>query len=319
MGLAKTAATRHVPKNIRDVFRPVTELESLTGLKIALWSREKIGKTHLTFGCPVPVYGIDTEGSWDKNKDQFTAEQLKHVHVTQVLYEADKEKGVVDVVQSLEAAIDAMDAVTDYIAANRKIDDALKTTITLQEAFKVSAPDDVQPDEIAAYTTQAQNVLDEMVELGVASVKDGVYTRLKPFPVGTIVLDSGTDIWDWLGIWKDEKNFSEPGRLQWGHANKRYNQFIMMMLHSRWNVVATFKAEAAVSDKGGDLGFDKPKWQKKTGYWFDVIIELQRTANGRVAVFRGDRFGGNLATIENPTYQSIVAQLQSKKKLKVVT
>jgi hypothetical protein len=143
------------------------------------------------------------------------------------------------------------------------------------------------------------------------------FTWVKPFPRGTIVIDSGTDIWDWLGIWKDEQNFKEPGRLQWGHANKRYARFIIMLLHSKWNVLGTFKAEGMVDSKGGDMGQDKAKWQKKTDYYFDVIIEYKLVGNIRQAIFRGDRYGGNLGVLENPTWDDVKKHLERKKKVEV--
>ena len=257
MGLAnvKVAETR-VPRNIMDVFKPSVSLEHVTGIKIAIWGRAKVGKTHFAMTAPKPIYGIDTEGSWSLNRKQFSKEDQEKINVAQVLYESDKKNHKVDVVASLQAAYDALDVLTDFIATYEG-------------------------------------------------------------PVGTIVIDSGSDIWDWLGTWKDESNFSDPGRLAWGHANKRYNEFIMMMLHSKWNVIGIFRAEAAVGNSGVDLGYDKAKWQKKTDYWFDVIIEFQQTATGRKAVFRGDRYGGNLGTIENPTWDTLVQHLETKKKVKV--
>lgn len=256
MGLATKVVETRVPRNIKDIFRPSVELEHVTGIKLAIWGRAKVGKTHFAMTAPKPIYGIDTEGSWSLNRKQFSEEDQKQIHVAQVLYESDKKAHKVDVVQSLQAAYDAMDVLTDFIA-------------------------DYQG------------------------------------PVGTIVIDSGSDIWDWLGTWKDEQNFSEPGRLQWGHANKRYNEFIMMMLHSKWNVIGCFRAEAAVSSSGADFGYDKAKWQKKTDYWFDVICEVQMAPTGRNFVFRGDRYGGNLGTLENPTWSDMMRHLEAKKKVKV--
>jgi len=316
MGLAdkvKSVEVGRVPRNIRDVFRPSTELEHVSGLKIAVYSRAKVGKTHLAFTCPLPIYGIDTEGSWGLNRKQFPEEIQKQVHVRQVLYDASKKDNLVDLVAALNAARDALDVLTDYITCN-----------DLVETFLSSVKQATMAELIAGLTTSEytpnqdliEYVLEEMVFY--ESITAGeVYTYVKPFPKGTIVIDSGTDIWDWLGIWKDEQNFSDPGRLQWGHANKRYNQFIMMMLHSKWNVLGSFKAEAMVDSKGADMGTDKPKWQKKTDYWFDVIIEMKRIGNDRQVVFRGDRFGGNIATLVNPTWDDIVKQLESVKKITV--
>ena len=326
MGLAsgpkgKSVEVGRVPKSIRDVFRPSTELEHVSGLKIAVYSRAKVGKTHLAFTCPLPMYGIDTEGSWGLNKNQFTEAIQRQVHVKQCIFDASKKHNLVDVVAALAAAQDALDVLTDYIECNDMVETWLTgKSATLPEIMSgITTPEYTPNEDLVLY------VLEEMLDyncitIGPVDPANAVpvkYTYVKPFPKGTIVIDSGTDIWDWLGIWKDEQNFSDPGRLQWGHANKRYNQFIMMMLHSKWNVLGSFKAEAMVDSKGGDIGTDKPKWQKKTDYWFDVIIELKSVGNDRQAIFRGDRFGGNIATLTNPTWSDIVQQLESKKKITV--
>jgi hypothetical protein len=321
----KVVETGRVPKSIRDAFRPAIELEHVAGLKVAVYSRAKVGKTHLAFTCPLPIYGIDTEGSWALNKNQFSEDIQRQVHVAQVLFMAEKEGGKVDLVASLDAARDALDSLTDYISCNDRVEEFLKVkgTATLTEVLvgitnAAAGPwNDQQTGVYIPNQETVEYVLEELVQYGCSTKEGELYKYVNPFPRGTIVIDSGTDIWDWLGIWKDEQNFTEPGRLQWGHANKRYNEFIIMMLHSKWNVLGSFKAEAMVDTKGGDLLTDKPKWQKKTDYWFDVIIELKSMGPDRQAIFRGDRFGGNIGTLLNPTWQDIVTQLESKKKVKV--
>jgi len=134
--------------------------------------------------------------------------------------------------------------------------------------------------------------------------------------VGTIVIDSMTDLWDWLGIWKDVADLPGPGgRLQWGHANKRYTEFINMLLHSRWNVVATFKAEGMVDKTGADLGMDKAKWQKKTPYWFDCIAELRREETRRILILKGDRLGDIREKLEDPSFPKLVELFKKRTKV----
>lgn len=321
-GNVKSTTGGKVPLSIRNAFKPSTQLEHVTGLKVAVFSRAKVGKTHLAFTCPKPIYGIDTEGSWGLNRNQFDKETQEQVHVSQVLFMADKEKGKVDLVQSLDAAKDAMDVLTDYIKYNDRVGTYLEAmkTAPLVDIVNAVKPDNVKEgtDAYEVLTDVVLYVLEEMVYYASVDLRDDKYVWLKPFPRGTIVLDSGTDIWDWLAIWKDE-NFTDQrtSRLSWGHANKRYNEFIMMMLFSKWNVYATFKAEAAKTDKGADLKYDNPKWQKKTDYWFDVILEMKNEPEGRVIYFRGDRFGGVTDTLVNPGWDDIQKLLESKKKVKV--
>lgn len=85
---------------------------------------------------------------------------------------------------------------------------------------------------------------------------------------GTIVLDSASDIWQWLGIWLEE----DPGtkkkedrilRFEWGKANKRYMLMIQKLLRSKWNIVLTGKVQEVFDVEGKPvLGRYKPRWQK---------------------------------------------------------
>lgn len=133
---------------------------------------------------------------------------------------------------------------------------------------------------------------------------------------GTVVIDSATDPWKWLGIWLDEiadtkttKDGSIP-RFEWGKANKRYTEFMYMLLNSNWNVIMTFRGDSAVNSKGEDLGYDKARWQKDTDFWLDVIGELGHDGRDFYLRFDGDRYGGLVGLVKNPTFEGVIREIE---------
>lgn len=140
---------------------------------------------------------------------------------------------------------------------------------------------------------------------------------------GTIVVDSGTDVWDWLGTWLEERadvkttKSGQMMRTEWGKANGKYAQFMQQLLKSNMNVIATFRAVSAIDNQGANLGYDNPKWQKNTDYWFDLIAEMKVTSK-RELICQGDRFGLGVGhRIANPTWQSLVEDLRQNINLEI--
>lgn len=249
---------------LKQVFKPSSELEVIKGLKVAVWGRYKVGKSHFAGTAPGPIYIIDTEGSWHILKLSLPADKRDNVHISEVLYKAGEDTNKIDILKAMDAMFEALDLLTQVIL--------------------------LTPEEEA----------------------------------GTIVIDSMTDLWDWLAIWKDVADLPGPeGRLQWGHANKRYAEFMNMLLVSKWHVVATFKADEMVDKKGGSvmMGDDvmyKPKWQKKTGHAFDVIAQMRKDADGkRRLVLEGDRFGDIRDTLVDPSWPKLIALFSKRTGVKL--
>lgn len=255
--LAKT--TEQEKKSIKDLFKPSVELEVVHGLKIGVYGRWKVGKTHFALTAPLPVYVVDTEGSARTNVKLFSKERQDNIYISEVINWADKKDKKVDLMASLDATMDSIDVLTDMIVE--------------------------QPDAN-----------------------------------GTIVIDSASDIWDWLNQWLElsasRTSAGNINRLEWGKANRRYTEFMYMLLRSRWNVVMTFRSFEAVSDKGQSLGYDQPKWQKNTPYWLDLITELKLEGTETVMKFRGDRFGRLTEDLRNPTWKSLEEYLAKKSGVK---
>lgn len=268
----KSKKGSNIPKKtLEDIFKPSEDLEIDDGLKVGVYSRSKMGKTHFgasaaEFATRGPVYIIDTENNVKKETTRLSKEMQSRIFVSEVmkLENAGAERTQkVDVVASMELLFEAADVLTDVIQASL-----------------------VDNDDVMAR--------------------------------GTVVIDSGTDVWKWLGIWLDEvastksnRDGSMP-RYEWGKANKRYTEFMYMLLNSNWNVIMTFRSEGAVSDKGEDLGFNKARWQKDTDFWLDLIGELTHDGKDFYLTFKGDRFGMLKGGVKDPTFERVVDEIEAQ-------
>ena len=136
-------------------------------------------------------------------------------------------------------------------------------------------------------------------------------------PIGTIVIDSCTDVWDWLSIWLEEnttkigKDQDRIMRTEWGKANRKYTEFMYMLLASKWNVVFTFRSRPAVNSKGEDLGYDNPRWQKNTEHWLTISTEMKLEGLDRVMYFRKCRWGDISQEIINPAWETFTSHISS--------
>jgi len=261
-GSKSTTPPAKPKRGLHEVFKPSVELEAVKGLKMGVYGRPKVGKTHFAMTAPTPIYFIDTEGTARLIAKRFDEARQLEIHIAEVLEEADKSKHKIDLTMSLDALGEAVDLITDAVIASN------------------------DPDS-------------------------PTYEKY-----GTIVIDSGTDVWEWLGIWLEEKattkktNSGDMPRFEWGKANKKYIQMMYMLLRSNWNVIMTFRVKEAMDSQGNSLGWDDPKWQKNTGYWLDMVAEISEDALGPVMRFKGlDRFGKIHADIQNPTWERIVEEL----------
>jgi len=108
---------------------------------------------------------------------------------------------------------------------------------------------------------------------------------LKDVEKGTVVIDTGTDLWSWLGAWKESvgtvrsKKSGELLRTEWSHANERYRNLVMKLLSRPTHFVMTGHV-APVYDTTGkeitDISEPKPHWMKKTPHWLDVVLHTKK-------------------------------------------
>jgi hypothetical protein len=250
-------------KPLGEYFKVGTKLPPIRWLKIAIWGRAKVGKTHFSMTNPKgKIFIIDTEGSAKTNIWAFDEDIKERIFVFDLLENTSIEDGNIDYPKTL--------ALLEHVI--KKISQEMKNS-------------------------------DEPI---------------------TIVVDSATDIWDWLGIWLDElpgvahigKDKDKVNRLEWGKANKRYADMFRNLMMSGCNVIMTFRAKDAVDGSGCNLGYFIPRWQKNTDYWIDVIAQLDKEGTKRILRFKGGRLVDGLPDLEDPTWAKMTAHIAKHRKVK---
>jgi len=250
-------------RTLAELYTPATELEAAHGLKIAIWGKAKVGKSHFCLTPPGKIFVIDTESAIKTNIKSFPDDVKERVFVADVLkFSGLNESGDIDYGQMLGVLEDAI----------TKILGAVKT--------------------------------------------DGEHNI-------TVVVDSASDLWDWLGIWLSEeapgvshigKDKDKVNRLEWGKANKRYARAMLKLIMSGCNIICTYKAKDAVGSDGSDLGFAKPRWQKNSKHLFDLVGVMEKSGDKRVLKFTGSdnggRYGDKIPDLENPTWTKLLEHLE---------
>lgn len=257
---AKPASNR----SLDELFRPATELEAAHGLKIAIWGRAKVGKSHFCLTPPGKIFVIDTESAIKTNVQSFPTDVKERVFVADVLQFSGLKEESGDINYGI-----MLDVLEDAIT---KILQAVKTD-------------------------------------GESNV--------------TVVIDSASDLWDWLGIWLNEEapgvshighDKDKVNRLEWGKANKRYARDMLKLIMSGCNIICTYKAKDAVGADGADLGFAKPRWQKNSKHLFDLVGVIEKSGDKRVLKFTGSdnggRYGDKIPELENPTWSRLLEHLE---------
>jgi len=234
-------------------------------LKLAIWGRAKVGKSHFCLTPPGKIFIIDTESAIKTNIRVFPEEVRKRVFVADILRFSGLRDGTGEI---------------NYGAMLDIIEDAVTKIL------------------LAVKEEGSQNV--------------------------TVVIDSASDLWDWLGIWISEeapgvahigKDGDKINRLEWGKPNKRYQQLMLKLIMSGCNVICTFKAKDAVGPDGSDLGFARPRWQKNSKHNFDLVATMELQGDGkRVMKFmgadNGGRYGDRIPDLENPSWTKLIEHLE---------
>jgi len=114
-----------------------------------------------------------------------------------------------------------------------------------------------------------------------------------PKSVGTVVVDSVTDVWKWVQEWmkceilKIDKTARVKQQWDWGHANNKYQNIIMQLLSLPCHVVLTAQDREEYAGAGQPSGAFVARWQKQTAFWVDVVISMtkQRQQSGGIKYY----------------------------------
>ena len=155
---------------------------------------------------------------------------------------------------------------------------------------------------------------------------------LKDITKGTIVLDSGTDLWEWFSAWIDYNADKYTGsgtmmRTEWGKVNSKYKNLLMRLISRPVNFVMTGRSQKVYGGDGKESSEEKFSGQKNTPFIPDIVLHLEQRPKAKVDPASGKILGSSLerfATIEknrfgesgqhltDPTYDSLKKLLDGK-------
>jgi len=155
----------------------------------------------------------------------------------------------------------------------------------------------------------------EAVEQAVAYLKD--------INTGTIVIDTVTDIWQWIGAWLEtvataRTQSGRPYQFEWGKANIRYRRLILrLMAKPRVHVILTGQPRPLYDEQGRRLGSMEPRVQRQTEHMVDAVLYLEKRSYPGyvkyVATLTKCRFQrGFNTTIEDITFDRLVNVLETE-------
>jgi len=96
--------------------------------------------------------------------------------------------------------------------------------------------------------------------------------------VGTIIVDSITDVWSFcqeygkVEIFKIKPEQRLAQQWDWGVINKLYLQPLLKLMTIPCNLILTARASEVYAGAGNPTGILSPSWMKKTPFWVDLVI-----------------------------------------------
>jgi hypothetical protein len=113
-----------------------------------------------------------------------------------------------------------------------------------------------------------------------------------PANVGTVVVDSVTDIWKWVQEWmkmeilKIDKTARVRQQWDWSHANGKYQNIIMQLLSLPCHLVLTAQDKEEYAGPGEGSGIYSPRWMNQTPYWVDLVIGLTKIRDPKTGTIK---------------------------------
>ena len=148
--------------------------------------------------------------------------------------------------------------------------------------------------------------------------------KLPKEQVGTVILDSISDLWEWvqayakIKIWKIPVEQRPKQMFDWGIINKLYLKQLMKLINMNANVIVIARAGEEYAGAGQPTGNYKPQCQKKTPYWVDLVLFHEIHIMKGNAIFSAKiekcRQNGDIIgkVIDSPNFQKIVDLIEKK-------
>jgi len=152
-----------------------------------------------------------------------------------------------------------------------------------------------------------------------------------PDSVGTVVVDSVTDIWKWVMEWmkveilKIDKTARVRQQWDFGYANSKYQNIMMQLIALPTHVIITAQDKEEYAGAGQPSGIYEPSWMWQTPQWVDVILGLVKISDKKIGEIRymstiEDARHVNENTlkpiagteIENPNFDKVLETIKKK-------
>lgn len=147
-------------------------------------------------------------------------------------------------------------------------------------------------------------------------------------PKGFIIIDSATELWEYLGFWLSmqtdlarSKNTGKMVQTEWGRVNTKYKIIMDHLVDTGWHIILNARSDNEYSESGARLGATKPKWQKNTPAFCNVVAEMTFNGVDRTLTFDDVRFSSAQfismrgVEVKNPTWESMVKTISDKTKV----
>jgi hypothetical protein len=101
-----------------------------------------------------------------------------------------------------------------------------------------------------------------------------------PSSVGTVVVDSVTDVYKWVMEWmkveilKIDKTARVRQQWDYQYSNSKYQNIIMQLVALPTHLVITAQDKEEYAGAGQPTGVYEPSWQWQTPQWVDIIMGL---------------------------------------------
>jgi len=272
--------------SIDQVFKKPSEVAAhKTGLKILIWGAEDTRKTGFCLSCPPPVYEVDTELGAPPLFQHFVYCPKCQKHTTHIL--------------SPEGAIGPCRVCNDTNGVMKDIHWCDATFLN---------PNTDEPDPFVALQRLESTI-----------------TLLKDVKKGTVCIDSGTDVWDWIQAWLEGTGKHKEGtllRFEWAKAKQRWRQLLLRLMAKPLHFVMTAQTQD-IYQGNEPTGEHRPRIQGASQHVFDIIIYAQKwlaiTGNPPVkrysyqAEITKCRFSKDFRpTIPDVTFDELTKQLKEK-------
>ncbi len=113
---------------------------------------------------------------------------------------------------------------------------------------------------------------------------EAAIATLRELTAGTIVIDSGSDVWGWLGAWTEQQarkrgkmtSADTVQRLEWGRANARWRHLILRLMAKPMHFIITAQEQEIYDGSGRPTNTFRPRIQKQTEHMCDIILHIQK-------------------------------------------